>query len=116
MTSDRVPRDAAASLAGLARLAALIVVGALGLLSGCGSSHSSAQLTQVSSIEVGPPDSKVAMGLASQFTATGIMSDGTKRNVSAQAAWSSSNPAVAWMGREAPWPRFGPVPQRSWRA
>ena len=98
MTSDRVPRDAAASLAELARLAALIVVGALGLLSGCGSSHSSAQLTQVSSIEVGPPDSKVAMGLASQFTATGIMSDGTKRNVSAQAAWSSSNPAVAWMG------------------
>ena len=41
MTLDRVPRDADASLAGLARLAALIVIGALGLLSGCGSSHSS---------------------------------------------------------------------------
>jgi trimeric autotransporter adhesin len=99
MTSDPVPRDADASLAGLARLAALMLIGALGLLSGCGSSHSSgAQLTQVSSIEVGPPDSKVAMGLTSQFTATGIMSDGSKRNLSAQVAWSSSNPAIAWMG------------------
>jgi 6-phosphogluconolactonase (cycloisomerase 2 family) len=99
MTSEPVPRDATASLAGLARLAALIVIGALGLLSGCGSSHSNGtQLAQVSSIEVGPPDSKVAMGLASQFTATGIMSDGSKRNLSAQVAWSSSNPAIAWMG------------------
>jgi DNA-binding beta-propeller fold protein YncE len=100
MTSDRVPRDAPASLAGLARLAALILIGALGLLSGCGSSHSNdTQLMQLTSIEVGPPDSKVAMGLASQFTATGIMSDGSKRNLSAQAAWSSSNPAIAWMGQ-----------------
>ena len=99
MTSDRVPRDAEASLAGLARLAALIIIGALGLLSGCGSSHSGGtQLNQVSSIEVGPPDSKIAMGLASQFTATGIMGDGSKRNISAQVAWSSSNPAIAWMG------------------
>jgi 6-phosphogluconolactonase (cycloisomerase 2 family) len=99
MTSDRVPRGADAPLAGLARLAALIVIGALGLLAGCGSSHSNgAQLTQVTSIEVGPPDSTIAMGLSSQFTATGIMSDGSKRNLSAQAAWSSSNPAIAWMG------------------
>jgi 6-phosphogluconolactonase (cycloisomerase 2 family) len=98
MTSYLVPRDAAASLAGLARLAALIVIGALGLLSGCGSSHSITGSTEVSSIEVGPPDSKVAMGLASQFTATGIMRDGSKRNLSAQVAWSSSNPAIAWMG------------------
>ncbi len=97
MTSDHVPRGADASLAGLARLAALILIGALGLLSGCGSSHSN-NVTQVSSIEVGPPDSKVAMGLASQFTATGIMSDGSRRNLSAQVAWSSSNPAIAWMG------------------
>jgi DNA-binding beta-propeller fold protein YncE len=99
MTSDRVPRDVNASLAGLARLAVLTLIGAVGLLSGCGSSHSSGtQLTQLSSIEVGPPDSKVAMGLSSQFTATGIMSDGSKRNLSAQVAWSSSNPAIAWMG------------------
>src|ERR1700722_12110874 len=97
MTSDRGPRDADASLAGLARLAVMILIGALGLLSGCGSSHSN-NFTQVSSIEVGPPDSKVAMGLASQFTATGIMSDGSKRNLSAQVAWSSSNPAIASMG------------------
>jgi 6-phosphogluconolactonase (cycloisomerase 2 family) len=98
MTSDHVPRDAAASLAGFARLAGICLISVLGLLSGCGSSHSSgAQLTQVSSIEVGPPDSKVAMGLASQFTATGIMGDGSRRNISAQVAWSSSNPAIARM-------------------
>ena len=99
MTSNLAPRDAHASLAGLARLAAICLIGALGLLSGCGSSHSNgSQLAQVSSIEVGPPNSKVAMGLASQFTATGIMSDGSKRNLSTQVAWSSSNPAIAWMG------------------
>jgi 6-phosphogluconolactonase (cycloisomerase 2 family) len=99
MTSDGVPRGAHASLAGIARLAAPIVIGALGLLSGCGSSHSGGtQLAQVTAIEVGPPGSKVAMGLTTQFTATGIMSDGSKRNLSAQAAWSSSNPAIAWMG------------------
>src|SRR5271156_1530622 len=97
MTSDRVPRGADASLPGLARLAALILIGAFGLLSGCGSSHPN-ELAQLSSIAVGPPDPSVAMGLGSQFTATGIMSDGSKRNLSAQVAWSSSNPAIAWMG------------------
>src|SRR5580692_4417354 len=96
-TSDPVPRGADASLAGLARLAALIVIGALGLLSGCGSSHPN-DLAQLSSIAVGPPDTAVAMGLASQFTATGIMNDGSKRNLSGQVAWSSSNPAIAQMG------------------
>jgi trimeric autotransporter adhesin len=99
MTSERGPRGAAAPLAGLARLAALILIGALGLLSGCGSSHPN-DLAQLSSIAVGPPDTAVAMGLASQFTATGIMSDGSKRNLSAQVAWSSSNPGIAWMGTE----------------
>jgi 6-phosphogluconolactonase (cycloisomerase 2 family) len=97
MTSDPVPRGADASLAGLARLAALIVIGTFGLLSGCGSSHPN-DLAQLNSIAVGPPDTAVAMGLASQFTATGIMSDGSKRNLSAQVAWSSSNPAIARMG------------------
>src|ERR1700689_1405144 len=108
MTLDRVPRDADASLAGLARLAALIVICALGLLSGFGSSHSSGALhPQVRSMEVGPPDSKVAMGLTSQFTATGIMGDGSKRNLSAQVAWSSSNPPVPWRGGGA---TVAPVP------
>jgi len=99
MTSDRVARDADASLAGFARLATLLLFSACGLLSGCGLSVSSnTQLTQVSSIEVGPPDSKLAMGLSAQFTATGIMSDGSKRNLSTQVAWSSSNPAIVSMG------------------
>ena len=70
MTSDRVARDADASLAGFARLATLLLFSACGLLSGCGLSVSSnTQLTQVSSIEVGPPDSKLAMGLSTLFEA-----------------------------------------------
>ncbi len=97
MTSDRVPRGADASLGVFARLAALIVISTFGLLAGCGSSHPN-DLAQLSSIAVGPPDSTVAMGLASQFTATGIMSDGSKRDLSAQVTWSSSNPAIASMG------------------
>ena len=35
-----------------------------------------------------------AVGATSQFTATATLSDGTTQNVTTQAAWQSSNPAV----------------------
>ena len=46
-------------------------------------------------IAVGPPDSSIAMGLSSQFTATGLYSDGSKQDVSSQVIWRSANAAAA---------------------
>ncbi len=80
---------------------ALILIGVIGVLGGCESRHdssNSAQSAQLSSIDVGPPDSNVPAGLVSHFTATGIFSDGSKQDISTQVAWSSMNTAVASIG------------------
>ncbi len=37
------------------------------------------------------------MGLSSQFTATGLYSDGSKQDISSQVTWSSANAAAAWI-------------------
>src|ERR1700736_4458505 len=70
----------------------------VGLLAGCHSSSGSFHApptAQLTGIAVGPPDSSVAMGLSSQFTATGMYSDGSKQDVSSQVIWSSANAAAA---------------------
>ena len=65
----------------------------LGLLLSCGgSSHSGATLQ---SIEITPSAASAAAGTTSQLTATGIYSDGGHRDLTYDAAWSSSNSAVA---------------------
>jgi DNA-binding beta-propeller fold protein YncE/urocanate hydratase len=46
------------------------------------------------SIGVTPTSSAVAKGLKSQFTATGIYSDSSTQNLTANVVWSSSNPTV----------------------
>ncbi len=79
------------------QLVALHLLCAMALASGC---HSSSgpyppPTAQLASIEVGPPDSSVAMGLSSQFTATGLYSDGSKQDVSSRVTWSSANAAAA---------------------
>lgn len=48
-------------------------------------------------MEIGPPNSSIAMGLSSQFTATALYSDGSKQDVSSQVAWSSANANAAWI-------------------
>jgi trimeric autotransporter adhesin len=69
----------------------------MALVSGCHSSSGpySPPTAQLTSIAVGPPDSSVAMGLSSQFTATGLYSDGSKQDVSSRVTWSSANAAAA---------------------
>src|SRR5580704_14843286 len=68
----------------------------MALVGGCHSSSGPyAPTAQLTSIAVGPPDSSVAMGLTSQFTATGLYSDGSKQDISAQVTWSSANAAAA---------------------
>lgn len=51
-----------------------------------------AVLTQ---IQVTPTDPEVIKGLKQQFIATGIYSDHSKADITAQVAWTSSNPAIA---------------------
>jgi len=68
------------------------------MVAGCHSSSGSfySPLTaQLTTIAVGPPDSSVAVGFSSQFTATGLYSDGSKQDVSSQVIWSSANAAAA---------------------
>jgi uncharacterized protein YjdB len=49
----------------------------------------------LSSIEVTPPGQTLARGLGQLYTATGVYSDGTRRNITAEVTWSTVNPAVA---------------------
>jgi uncharacterized protein YjdB len=46
-------------------------------------------------LEVSPASAQVALGLTHDFTATGTFSDGTTADVTSQATWASSGPAVA---------------------
>ena len=47
------------------------------------------------SIAVSPSTATIAIGQTQQFTATGSYNDGSQRNITTSAAWSSSNTAVA---------------------
>jgi YVTN family beta-propeller protein len=71
-----------------------IMVMAAGCHSSSGSSYSP-PTAQLMAIAVGPPDSSIAIGLSSQFTATGRYSDGSKQDVSSQVVWRSANAAAA---------------------
>src|SRR5207248_365376 len=42
----------------------------------------------------------IALGTAQQFDAVGLYTDGSRRTVTAQAAWSSSNGSVAAVGAQ----------------
>ena len=46
-------------------------------------------------VEITPPDPSLPIGATQQFTATATQSDGTSIDVTAQAAWASSNTSVA---------------------
>ena len=95
----RATRFARAFFGGYRPVAALHLLCVVAFVTGCHSSSGSysAPPAQLASIAVGPPDSAVAMGLSSQFTATGIYSDGSKQDISSQVAWSSANAAAAWI-------------------
>src|ERR1700744_1840505 len=93
----RAARFARAFFAGYKPVAALHLLCVAAFVAGCHSSAGSysAPAAQLASIAVGPPDSSVAMGLSSQFTATGLYSDGSKQDISSQVEWSSANAAAA---------------------
>jgi trimeric autotransporter adhesin len=76
----------------------------LGLLSACGggslapgvggSSGGSSRSPSLQSIQVAPSAPSVALGLDQQFTATGLYSDGSTKNITASVVWASSNASV----------------------
>jgi len=49
----------------------------------------------LSKVEVIPTSASILEGQTQQFTATAVYSDGSTQDVTGQAAWSSSDPAVA---------------------
>jgi YVTN family beta-propeller protein len=93
----RATRFARAFFGGCKPLVALHMLGVMALVAGCHSSSGnySPPTAKLTAIAVGPPDSSVAMGLSSQFTATALYTDGSKQDVSSQVAWSSANAAAA---------------------
>lgn len=62
----------------------------------CGSNNSSTPTTPAATVtQVAVAGTAPSVGLTAQFTATATMSNGVNQNVTSQAAWQSSNPAIA---------------------
>lgn len=64
-------------------------------LSGCAAAVSSNAARILVSVTVAPQKTTVAQGATQQFSATGRFSDGSTRDLTASANWSSSNSAAA---------------------
>src|SRR5438477_12725760 len=62
---------------------------------GHGGSGGSGNAATVQSIAVTPANPSVAVGGTQQFTATATLSDGTTKDLSASATWTSSDMATA---------------------
>jgi uncharacterized protein YjdB len=69
---------------------ALTVLGGL-LIASCGSEST----ITTKSIEVAPATASIGITTAQQFSATAILSDGTKKDVTAEATWATSDEALA---------------------
>ncbi len=57
--------------------------------------HGQVSIINLVSINVAPADPTIALGQSQQFTAMGSYSDGSTRDLTSSAAWSSSNTSVA---------------------
>ncbi len=72
----------------------ILFVGAV-TIAGIGCSSSDNPLITLKSIEVTPTNPSVPLGLIQQFTATGIYSNNSTKDITTQVAWSSSDPLKA---------------------
>jgi len=72
-----------------------IVCKASHIIDGLGIAVEPTVLKELVAIAVEPASASVAVGAAQQFTATGTYDDGSTADITSQAAWSSSNIAVA---------------------
>ena len=89
------------SMSGMRLLGLIAILGASTLwLSSCGGASSSATpsgggAATLVSIAVSPANPSIAAGNSQPFTATGNYSDGTTKDVTSTATWSSATPTVA---------------------
>jgi len=80
---------------------ALAIVSCLSLLSACGSGSlapgvgGSSRSPSLQSIQVAPSGPTIALGENQQFTATGLYSDGSTKDLTGSADWASSNSGIA---------------------
>ena len=89
--------------------ASVIVLGFLGSLAGCGGGGGGGDTTTpppdniptLQSIEITPSLAKAAAGTTAQFTATGVYTDNSKEDLTAQATWASSDSGVAMVSNDA---------------
>ena len=87
------PRDTL----GVPRLLVALVLLGLMAMSGCHSDGSSGS-PQLQSLQVTPTNPSVAKGTSAQLTATGIYSDNSHADLTAQVTWATSDAAVATIG------------------
>ena len=85
--------------------ATAVALGTVTITASCGGVTGSAPLTTTSatlvSIEVSPEAAELPAGYTLQYTATATYSDTSTRNVTLEATWASSNPAVATISNAA---------------
>ncbi len=94
--------NAALASVGATGLATTSTTGIVTIQATLGTVSGSATLTvnsaTLTSVSISPGTAAVAAGLTQQFSAAGTYTDGSTRDVSSQAVWSSSNPAAASVG------------------
>lgn len=88
--------------------AALVTLGSIAFIAGCGggggagspspqpsTSQAPPPSKTLASISIAPAGSSLVAGLTSQFSATGVYSDGSTSDISASVSWTSSTPSTA---------------------
>ncbi len=75
-------------------LMALLLASILLLPLGCGGDDPTASPTVVSIAVEGPPDGTTSVGESGPFIAVATFSDGTTKDVTSEAVWTSSNTSV----------------------
>ena len=79
------------------KLVLLLPMVMLSFLEGCGgNSNNVAGRTVLQSLQISPDSSTIPAGQAQQFTAIGKYSDGTSKDLTTSATWSSSSPNVTF--------------------
>jgi 6-phosphogluconolactonase (cycloisomerase 2 family)/uncharacterized protein YjdB len=84
------------------RLAATLLIGLTGLIAACGGGGggggggtTTPPPVTLTSISITGPATSLAAGMTAQYSAMGVMSDGTKQSSLSSLAWTSSAPTVA---------------------
>jgi len=95
------PLFALRSLSGVKSISVALLLGLTGLVAGCGGgggdspAASTPPAATLQSISLAPSAMSLAIAATTQFSAMGVYSDGTKKDISASVTWSSGTVTVA---------------------